>query len=138
MPNPACLAPALDDATLERYAAIVADLETGELKSEMESVLACVRAWWEIPESKRRDVETIRVWNPAAKAWGTVDLQPLEAKHVAELWEVTPWMRELESIGVNLIDALPQGDTRNALTHLLWFAKEITLDREPATADKLK
>jgi len=64
-----------------------------------------------------------------------------QAEHVKALWDVTPWMRELDLLsniaGSGVFDRL-KGPIRDAAFHLLWHAKEITLDREPITQDKLK
>jgi hypothetical protein len=50
-------------------------------------------------------------------------------------------MRELSLLsnerGTGLFDGLRAGELRNAAFHLLWFCKELTLDREPLTVDKL-
>lgn len=136
----ACFAPPLTDELLARYEALIADLkdpQQAELHDAMQTCLACVKAWWELPESTKKG----KKWAIKNGATGE-DLEyrevPLEEAHVKQLWDVTPYMRELQALEP-LFDALPLSppELRNAAFHLLWHAKEITLDREPLTQDKL-
>lgn len=134
----ACFAPPLTDELLANYETLVATLpaERAELKDAMQQCLACVKAWWELPASTRTDGETFDIRHRGEKRKYTVT--PLESEQVQRLWDVTPWMRELVAIEP-LFDALPlaEKELRDAACHLLWHAKEITLDREPLTSDKL-
>ena len=66
---------------------------------------------------------------------GTGEIVPLEESEVARMWELVPWKEECDTMG-KAFDALT-GDVRNACFHLLWYARELTLDREPITTDKL-
>ncbi len=135
----ACFAPPLSDETLAQYAALIGGLpaERAELADALRQCLACVQAWWALPESSLRG----KRWQLRNTATGQ-DVEyletPLEAAHIQALWDVTPWMRELLAIEP-LFDAIPLGEKqlRDAAFHLLWHAKEITLDREPLTKDKL-
>lgn len=135
----ACFAPPLTDTKLARYRELAAALpKTDPVGDALRSLLACVGLWWELPESDR----------PAAK-WSithkgkpaTFAVTPLSADLVEQLWAVTPWMHELNvlstSAGDGLFDAIPPGDLRDAAFTLLWYAKEISLDREPVTLDRL-
>jgi hypothetical protein len=176
----ACFAPELNDNMLARYRELIENLdavEQAELKDALLICLVCVEAWWELPVSKRTDGDRYAIKHRGTNTSFVVT--PLEEQHVAYLWEVTPWMRELLAMEP-LFDALPSGticvgqkvvgveqaehklesgvivpyerftkvddirvvdeaayELRNAAQHLLWHAKEITLDREPLTQDKL-
>jgi hypothetical protein len=136
----ACFAPPLTDETLERYAEL-AEAEGGETGAIMAELLACVRAWWELPESTRTDGDRWTFQQGTGGPAVTVAEVPLEEGQVKELWDVTPWMRELNTLstekGAGPLDSLPLGELRDAAFHLLWHCKEITLDREPLTQDKL-
>jgi hypothetical protein len=134
----ACLAPPLADETLDRYEALLNETSS-EVRDALEQCLACVRAWWELPESSRRGERwlTSRV-NAAGDGYDDIEIEvaPLERARVEELWDVTPWPRELQAMKP-LFETLPPGELRDAAHHLLWHAIEIALDREPLTMDKL-
>lgn len=136
----ACFAPPLTDELLAAYRAIITHVANGEIRDAMDACLKCVEAWWALPESTRQDVERWATLHKGAEKTYTVT--PLEEAHIASLFDVTPWMRELDTLsnsaGTGLFDGIPAGDVRNAAFHLLWYAKEITLDREPVTQDCLK
>lgn len=155
----ASFAPPLTDESLARYEELANEQE-GELLDALTTLLACVKTWWELPESTRKDVTRWQsnyvVPNPdydplASKLTKqgqknklvpfTFEETPLEESHIEALDSVTPWMRELDTLSTpqdtGPFDSLPSGELRNAAFHLLWFAKELTLDREPLTKDKL-
>lgn len=138
----ACFAPPLSDEKLARYRALAnepGDALTREQREAFAELLLCVEKWWNLPESTRRDGRKFRV-----KHRGTeIDVQetPLTADLVKELWDVTPYARELKTLtneaASGLFDSLPAGELRDAAMHLVWHAMELTLDREPLTQDKL-
>jgi hypothetical protein len=137
---PRCFAPPLTDELLDRYAEL-AEAEGGETGVIMDELLACVRAWWELPESTRTDGDVLRVQLDADAPPVEVAETPLTKELVKKLWDVTPWMEDLNKLsnerGDGPLDSLPLGELRDAAFHLLWHCKEITLDREPLTKDKL-
>ena len=136
----ACFAPPLTDKLLASYRGLIDGLgpDQAEVKDALQQCLRCVEAWWALPESKRQDGARFKTLHRGQEI--TYHAQPLEAEHVRALWDVTPWMKELNLLSnaqdTGLFDGL-EGDLRNAAFHLLWHAKEITLDREPLTSDKL-
>ena len=134
----ACFAPALSDAKLAEYTAIAAALPAGELRDAIAECLACVKFWWELPESTRTDGRRLRIQKGVNGPQVEVPITPLEDAHVKAIWDAVPWPRELDA-SQSLFDAIPVGQKalRDCAFHLLWFAKELCLDREPLTQDKL-
>lgn len=135
----ACFAPPLTDETLARYRELVGQYAGPvEVKDALASLLACVSAWWELPESKPGDAPKLAIKHRGKDI--TVPVVPLEEQHVKALDPVTPWMRELDTLSnreaTGLFDGLT-GPLRDAAFSLLWHAKELTLGREPITQDKL-
>lgn len=136
----ACFAPPLSDEKLARYRELAEGLpEADRVRDAMLTMLDCVETWWDLPESKRKDASRLKIVHGGKAV--TVPITPLEEKHVKVLWEVTPWMDELNALSTanddGPLDALPPGELRDAAFHLLWHCKEITLDREPVTSDRL-
>lgn len=168
----ACFAPDLTDETLAKYKHIAANCGNPEVKDIMEQCLTCVEAWWELPESTRKDSQRFTILHRGQP--GHFEVTPLEEEHIKQLWDVTPWMRELMSMEA-VVNALPSGtaerpavrrsrvnnrrtgdvtevevnvmegvvvdqaafDLKNAAMHLIWYCKELTLDREPLTQARL-
>lgn len=130
-----CFAPELTEEKLARYEQLVNGMTNPEQKQAMQECLHCVKAWWELPESKRDDGDRYKVLHRGEEK--IVQMVPLEADHVKLLDATTPWMRTLMTLSnsqeTGLIDDLPHGELRNAVHHLIWLCKEITLDREPMT-----
>lgn len=119
-------APPLTDELLAAYHALA--LEAGEeIRDAMLKLHACAAQWWELPESTGDGKP-----HPSGRGY----IVALDAPIATALWEAIPWTRELDMFGA-LFDTLPTGRLRNAAFHLLWFAKELDLDREPLTSDKL-
>jgi hypothetical protein len=135
----ACFAPALSDDLLASYTSLIAKCDDAEVKDALESLLRPVAAWWALPESRRKDGQRVQVKHRGKEI--AVEIAPLESAHVTALDKDVPWMRELSLLsnerGTGLFDGLRAGELRNAAFHLLWFCKELTLDREPLTVDKL-
>jgi hypothetical protein len=135
----ACFAPALTDETLAAYRTLVAGLPAsrGDVKDAMAECLAAVEAWWALPESKRKDVTRFTMLVKGEET--AVPFTPLEKAHQASLFDLIPWPYELDAMQA-LFDTIPAADKalRDAAFHLLWHARELCLDREPATQDALK
>jgi len=136
----ACFAPPMTAEKLKGYGTLVATTAAkSELGEALRRCLACVQAWYALPASTRTDTDKFAITDKGAEITYTVT--PLEKAHVASLWDVTPWMSELNLLSnateTGLFDSLT-GDLRNCAFDLLWHAKEITLDREPLTQDCLK
>jgi len=146
-----CFAVPLTDERLAKYRALIEAEPAGEVKDALVGLLACVTAWWALPVSTRTDSTKIPVLVPSGKLGpkgepirgkGELTVTPLEESHVKSLWDVTPWMRELDTLSTprddGLFDKLPKSDLRHAAFDLLWHCKEITLDREPLDQSRLE
>lgn len=135
----ACFAPPLTDEKLAKYESIVATTDPMTQVGDMlRKCLACVKAWYVLPESKRTDVDRFKTTRDGKEV--TYVTTPLEDEHVKALWDVTPWMTELDvcsnTTDTGLFDSLT-GEFRDCAFDLLWHTKEITLDREPLTQDRI-
>lgn len=65
---------------------------------------------------------------------------PLEQSEIDRMWDLVPWDYECDALG-QLFETIPnetQKPLRDAAHHLLWFARELTKDREPLTNDKIR
>lgn len=124
-------APPLTDELLAGYRTLI-DAQPPQtlLRDALEHLYRCVMQWWELPESKRKGKR-----HPV----GVGFIVDLEEDHAKALWEAIPWDHELDAMA-RLFEAIdPKGERalRNAAHHLLWHVKELNLDREPLTNDKL-
>jgi hypothetical protein len=122
-------APPLTDELLAEYKAAVDALPASALKDGLLILYNCCQKWWEQPESTEGTT-----LHPSG-AGTIVSLDPAIAK---ALWDHIPWKEELATIQV-LCDAIPasQQKLRHCAFHLLWHAKELEMDREPMTSDKV-
>jgi hypothetical protein len=133
----ACFAPPFSDDLLKTYEKLITDVKESELKDYLKSLYKCVNHWWGLPDSKETPVKK---W--AFKRSNGTDVigheQPLDTKIKEDLYEVTPWMRELLAME-SIIGSIPNADKtlRDCAFHLLWACKELTLDREPMTIERL-
>lgn len=131
-------APPLDDQKLAAYRALIDAVPVSPARDALDALHKCCAAWWDLPESTGTGTR------PHASGRGTiVDLAEPAKK---TLWDLIPWTHELLAMGgrtdekgtyhPGLFDAL-ESELRNAAFHLLWHVRELDLDREPLTADKL-
>lgn len=70
---------------------------------------------------------------------GTGLMVPLYPDTVKTLDPHMPWPEELKMMGeiFDKIDPVEEEDLRNAAHHLLWYANELNIGREPMTCDLL-
>jgi hypothetical protein len=119
-------APPLDSDQIAAYEVLAEECSDRKCKGYMLDLLKMVKLFRETPASTL----------PGPKhATGLVQITPLEEAEIERIWDVVPWFEECRLIGA-AFDVLT-GPTRNAAYHLLWFAKELSKDREPLTKDKL-
>lgn len=142
-------APPLSDEKLASYATLIASMPPSAERDACALLMTCCEKWWNLPEPA----------GTAARAHpsGVGTIIALQDDHKAELDPHIPWGHELAAIQA-LFDQLPTGTTeqppthkprhvvtdalahniRNMAFHLLWHVRELDLDREPLTADKLR
>lgn len=161
----ACFAPPLTDELIARYEAIVAKCRafdtTGlpnaisdgessfavsaddwhaaaaEWTDALDKLLACVKLWWELPESTgTADDQKLKIRHRGKDV--RVKITALTPDLVKQLWDAVPWAYELNAMQA-LFDTIPDESKvlRDAAFHLLWYVKELEKDREPLTADRL-
>lgn len=155
MPQPrigGSFAPPLTDELLAKYRKTIKALPAGPVKDALGSLMPCCEKWWDLPEPSGTKT--------AKHLVGVGTIVSLQDDHRHALDEHIPWEHELDAIQ-RLFDALPTGttppgqeqfvdgvrravvtdpaarDLRNMAFHLLWHVRELNLDREPLTADKL-
>jgi hypothetical protein len=98
-------------------------------KGAITDLLKMAEMFFETPESTE-PVEP----HPA----GVGHVQMLEADEIQRIWDVVPWDYEIEAM-CHLFEKLDTSDPlRNVAYHLVWYANELTDDRQPVTTDKIK
>ncbi len=135
-----CFAPPMTDAALSKYEALAAGLSVGkwDIRDAMRECLAAVKFWWNLPESKGTDrdqkLELTHDGRPIL-----VKVTTLTPDLVDKMSDAVPWPYELKAMGELFakLDPAAEKELRDACHHLLWFATELSLNREPLTADKL-
>lgn len=122
-------APPLSDELLAAYHAQALEAPE-EIRDAMLKLHACAAQWWELPESTGDGKP-----HPSGRGYVVALDEPI----ATALWESIPWTRELDMMAALFegIDAKTHKSLRDAAFHLLWFAKELDLDREPMTSDRL-
>lgn len=126
-------APPIDEALLAQYQqlAAAADPQHEQAAEALRVLLNCFCQWWEQPESGPDGSR------PHPSGRGTI--VPLDEPIAQALYQHIPWREELDMYAAlfERIDAHKHAALRNAAFHLLWYARELDLDREPITADKV-
>lgn len=135
----ACFAPPLTDALLDRYAQTITKLpgKHGELRDALSGCLKAVRLWWDLPESKGKAGDrNLQVLHRGQEK--RVKVISLTDELIDTLWDAVPWPYELDAMQ-SLFDRIPaeEKELRDLAFHLCWHCRELTLDREPLTQDKL-
>lgn len=137
-------APPLTPDRLERYKALAATAP--EMVCEkMQSLLTMMEVFNQTPRSALPSRN-----HPVGKLASTgrvpqiVDLEPDE---IQRIWNHVPWGDDQPGHHTNEcddlsrlfdgIDPVGQKELRDACFHLLWFARELAMDREPMTNDLL-
>jgi hypothetical protein len=130
-------APPLTPEKMDRYAQL-ASVAPEMVRLEMTKLLDMVRAFSDGPTRG-----TAGERHPS----GAGTIVPLADAEIKRLWDLVPWNDEKPGDHVNecrvlaeLFDGISpvkQKELRDAAFHLLWYANELALDREPITADRL-
>jgi hypothetical protein len=123
-------APPIDAAAVSRYRALADHAGNPATTEYMRKLCDMVDLFHATPASKRPG-------KPHPSGRGVIT--PLEAAEVDRIFEAVPWPHELDMMGVvfEQLDPISQRDVRNAAFHLLWYGRELCLDREPITTDRL-
>src|SRR5262245_38157188 len=123
------------DITTKRLAAYLALARAADcpqnISGPMIALCTMVQKFRETPNSK---LSGKTVSFPSLNRNGTEI--PLEPDEIARMDEYIPYADELE-MWAKRFEAIPDSDLRNAAFHLLWFAVELSKDREPITREKL-
>lgn len=122
-------APPIGGGQLDDYE-ILASKASGPVGDSMLKLIMMVRKFQETPASSLPGT-------PHRSGVGLV--VPLEPAEVERIDPVVPWEHELDAMarlfdGINLVG---QKALRDAAFHLLWYGRELFLDREPMTKDRL-
>jgi hypothetical protein len=130
-------APPLDAKKLERYRELAESAEPA-VKDAMLSLCGMAESFHAAKPPKAPKAPSV----PHPSGVGLIT--PLPQSEVERLWDDVPWPHECDAIQ-GLFDRLPVGakgseenDRRNAAFHLLWYARELTMDRTPLTSDRLQ
>lgn len=123
-------APPLSDEAFRDYAGLIEAQSPGPVRDALVRLHDCCKQWWNLPDSQGAATP-----HPA----GVGIIVPLDEPIANQLFDAIPWREELDAIQA-LFDKIPpeNKDLRNMAFHLLWHVKELEMDREPITADKLK
>ena len=142
-------APPITEEQLQKYESLI-DTAPVRVQEYMRDLVAMLRLFWETEESKLP---------PVSNKTG-VFYTPLEEAEISRIWDAVPYRDECDLIG-KVFDTLPDGfvqkrdpedptalkneitdqaafDLKCAANHLLWYAYELTADREPITQDKVQ
>ncbi len=109
----------------------------GALRDALSTCLTAVKRWWDLPVSagrpKDKKLEIMHRGKPVL-----VPVVGLTDDLVGQLWDSVPWEHEVVALK-ELFGAIPvaEAELRNAAHHLLWYVAELSMDREPLSADKL-
>lgn len=124
-------APALDAKGLAAYRKLAADAPP-QVAEGMRVLADMLEFYRKGPEGSRSTRST-----PHPSGRGTIVTLPDD--EVKRIWDAVPWDDDLDMYAkvFDRIDPVAQKELRNAAFHLLWFGRELFLDRVPLTADKL-
>lgn len=124
-------APPMTEEKLRRYERLIDRLDKrSALYDALRVLIILVRLWWNLPESKGP-----RTRHPLHGA----PMTPLDKDIQDQLWEHIPWKHELDGYSAIFegIDNRKDKELRDCAHHLLWFGRELDMDREPMTMDTL-
>lgn len=124
-------APPLDAATVARYRDLAVDADDKATESYILQLCDMVDLFLETPASPLPGT-------PHPSGRGTIT--PLEDGEMRRIYNAVPWSHECDMMGrvFSGLDPVARRDVRNAAFHLLWYARELTIDRQPITTDRLE
>jgi hypothetical protein len=132
---PACFAPTITREKLARYETLVEDAPA-RVADYMSQLIDMVKLFYETPTSSHAPrMIPVRLGTKHEE----VPAVKLEDEEIERIWDAVPWMDELDVMGkqFDTLSAENEADRelRNAAFHLLWYGRELTLDREPMTKE---
>lgn len=121
-------APPITDEVLDRYEDLAGIASSGPVKDEILKLIEMVRVFRQTPDSSLPSEP-----HPSGRG----EIVPLEDAEIQRIWDHVPWDHEIDALK-NLFDLIPADSMlRNPAFHLLWYAVELSKDREPITIDRL-
>jgi hypothetical protein len=127
-------APALDDKKLAEYRKL-ADKASPAVGEAMKSLIKMMETFHSRPKAK----DAAKATNSRPHPSGMGMITGLPDEEVKRIWDVVPWQHEVDMYK-QLFESIPADSEkaiRDAAFHLVWVAQELTIDREPLTADNL-
>lgn len=134
-------APPIDSAKLSSYRATIeaeaaksnpADKESGgvpaRVRDQLIGLCDMVEAFQKTPASANPST-------PHPSGVGMITL--LEEAEIKRMWDLVPWDHEIKALQAECDKLEGNHPLRTSAFHLLWFAIELTNDREPLTNDRL-
>ncbi len=121
-------APVITPELLSTYRTIVEEQAPKEIRQELLNLCQMMEVFQETPESQEPK-------EPHPTNTGFV--QRLSEAEIRRIDSFVPWDWEIKALARQCRDLPPKSATRKAAYHLLWYARELTLDREPCTRNKL-
>jgi hypothetical protein len=123
-------APPLPPERLARYREL-AESATPQVREAMTKLCDMVEAFGRTPRSRAPGAP-----HPSG---APIAIVPLEQAEIERMDEHVPWQEELDVFAgwFDRIDPARQKELRDAAFHLLWFGRELFLDREPLCSDQL-
>jgi hypothetical protein len=119
-------APPITPVMMETYKGL-AKTANRPVREAMEKLIDMHEVFYQTPPS---DLAS----EPSRTGVGTVTR--LKDEEIDRIDPLVPWPHECDALKV-LFGGISAGPLRNAAHHLLWFAVELSEDREPLTNDKL-
>lgn len=121
-------APPMTDHKLTRYRELANECEDARVKEAVLKLADMVEFFQKTPESKEPG---------KLHPTGKMVVVPLAKAEVERIWDHVPWEYECQALQ-KLFDEIPvRSPMRTPAFHLLWYAFELTKDREPLTSDRL-
>lgn len=128
-------APPLSADTLAVYADLISAVEDRRAKDYLQQLHLMTLTFQQTPASTLKGT-------PHKSGTGAVI--PLEPAEIERIYDLVPWGEELDVMSDyfdRVFAASPRGSLseqrRNMAFHLIWYGRELLLDREPITSDML-
>lgn len=118
-------APRITVEKVAEYRAIAEGVQDRETQAHMLDLCDMMDTWLQTPDIPMQSAGPFG--QPIAK---------LPKDEIDRIWDTVPWPRECKLIGECFAE-LTDNAQKNAAHHLLWYAVELSNDRQPCTKDLL-